>query len=219
MFAHTRPVSWTFIALFLVVQIVFSLVTNFVIFASDVFDPIIKATQGLINITLIANLIGLVLIPGILFLLVARLRPANLGLLPEKVGSGVLVTLLIWGLAQVFGLIAALTLTGEAQISSHWSQSGTPFVLGLLAGQLFGNALLEEIEFRGFLLPQLYHRLRIDDRRRKLALAILLSTLIFTLLHLPNRIAMGYSVADFAPSLAFAALFGFVLCAIYRPEE
>jgi hypothetical protein len=67
-------------------------------------------------------------------------------------------------------------------------------LLGELLGQLFGNALYEEILFRGCLLVQLAlwltPRPQRPDRRAVL-LALVLSQLVFALQHIPNRLAFA----------------------------
>jgi len=59
--------------------------------------------------------------------------------------------------------------------------------VGYLIGQLFGNALYEEIVFRGFLFVQLLlHFNRPVRRRFSFAAALVISQVIFALSHVPN---------------------------------
>ena len=107
--------------------------------------------------TLTANLAGLMLLVVGLLFLVGRLRPRDVGLVPTDLRNGVFYTISSFVLIQV-GVAAASVATG-AGVVNDWIGYGALATVSLLVAQLLGNALLEEIAFRGFLLRQLFRKL------------------------------------------------------------
>ncbi len=91
-------------------------------------------------------------------------------------------------------------------------------VLGGLIGQLGGNALYEEIAYRGFLFPQVWARLaaRWPARPgRALVAALLGSQALFALRHVPIRILQGFDPVDLAISLAMVLAIGVIYALLY----
>jgi membrane protease YdiL (CAAX protease family) len=89
-------------------------------------------------------------------------------------------------------------------------------VLGLLLAQVLGNALFEEVGYRGFLLRQFELRLGwVTGRRRRLAVAAALSLALFALMHVPNRLSAGFAGADLATSVLIALALGVLLTLLY----
>lgn len=163
--------------------------------------------------TLTANLAGLaLLVVGLLFL-VGRLWPRDVGLIPADLRNGVVFTIVSFVLIQA-GVAAASLATGAGLVNG-WADYGIRVTVTLLVAQLFGNALLEEIAFRGFLLPQFYLKLR---RRGvwALVLAAMGSQALFALAHVPNRLWVtgaapaelpGHLLMLFAMGLWFALVY------------
>jgi membrane protease YdiL (CAAX protease family) len=87
-------------------------------------------------------------------------------------------------------------------------------MLGLLAAQLFGNALYEEILFRAVLLDQLVLKLR--DCQWGFLLALVGSQTIFAVLHVPNRLLQGYTFAGMAEGLGLLFLVGLLFALVYH---
>lgn len=210
-FASVRRVGWPLILTFIILKIALSLLINLVIFEQGVFDGIASATDGLINVTLLANLLNLVVLVLLFLFVLARLRPADVGLLWRKLQEGIVFTLLLWALLQLVELVAGLLANGTVTFRNAWTNGNALLLIGLLLGQLFGNALVEEIEFRGFLLPQLFHKFTaqaLQDRPwLRLSLAVLAMAVIFALMHIPNRIAMNESFGDLPLVLILGILF------------
>jgi membrane protease YdiL (CAAX protease family) len=86
------------------------------------------------------------------------------------------------------------------------------FVLTIL---LVGPMLVQELLFRGFLLPQIAGRLRGSDRMR-LAGGVAFSSILFATAHLPKAIA-GYSAsgAELGHALLWWTLAGVVYAILY----
>lgn len=88
------------------------------------------------------------------------LRPTEVGLGWSDLPSAIALVLLVWVAAQVLGRVLGVATAHTVQLNPLWERRGVSGVLGLLLAQVLGNALLEEVGFRGFLMPQLNLRLR-----------------------------------------------------------
>src|SRR5262249_59034559 len=79
-----------------------------------------------------------------------------------------------------------------------WKGLGETAAIGALVAQLFGNALYEEIFFRGVLLRQIYWRLGPEtthlQKFQKVAIALAISQSLFALIHLPILLSGGSSL-------------------------
>jgi len=164
--------------------------------------------------TLTANLIALaLLVLGLLFAR-GRLRPAEVGLRAQGVGAGFAFTAVYFGLLQLALLVFA-SLSG-AEIVNFWTRVG-PLTAGyLLLAQLLGNALYEEIAFRGFLMPQLVLKLQRLGTAAAIVLAVFASQALFALAHVPNRLwVSGLSPADLPGALLPLFLLGLHFALLY----
>ena len=134
-----------------------TLVVNLVFFAGNTFRPLASATGGLLTGSLLVNLVFIGVLIGLIPIGFGRLRLYDLGVIARNVPVGLAYTLGIWGAAQAIHLIAGLVTYGSVSLNRDWSNPG--FMLGMALAQILGNALFEEIAYRGFLFPQLYLRL------------------------------------------------------------
>lgn len=200
---------------FVVAHLALTIIVNLVFFAGNTFRPLASATGGLFTGSLLANLVFIGLLVVLVILRTGGLRPYDVGLIPRHIPLGVLATLGFWGAAQVIHLIAGWLTYGEVALNADWANPA--FMIGLILTQIFGNALFEEIAYRGFLFPQLY--LRLDAARhspaRRLALALLVSQGIFAIAHIPNRIYLGMSSAQIALDLLMLLCWGTIYTLIY----
>jgi CAAX protease family protein len=89
--------------------------------------------------------------------------------------------------------------------------------IGPLVLQLLLFAPPEEIAFRGFLLPQLYLKFRKTCRHSGAALtmAILISQLAFTLMHIPHRMVEHIPPGEIATNLALTGASGILFALVY----
>ena len=199
----TRTVSWGFIGLFLVAHAAWAIAMNLGFRAR---------LPGLDTLT--ANLSGLaLLVLGLLFV-VGRLRPADVGLRARAVGAGLAFTALYFGLLQL-ALLAFASLSGS-EVVNIWAGVGALTAGYLLLAQLIGNALYEEIAFRGFLLPQLFVKFRRRGVTAAIVLAVLVSQSLFALAHVPNRLwVSGLSPADLPGALLPLFLLGIYFAVLY----
>lgn len=190
-------------------------VVNLIFFAGDTFRPLASATGGLLTGSLLVNLVFLGVLVGAIVLRYGRLRLYDLGLIFRHVPIGLSCTVGIWGAAQAIHLIAGLVTYGTVSINVDWANPG--FMLGMVLTQIFGNALFEEIAYRGFLFPQLY--LRVAHLRaqpwRRLGIALIASQGLFALSHIPNRIYLGMTAGEIALDLLLLFGLGILYTLIY----
>jgi membrane protease YdiL (CAAX protease family) len=188
------------------------------LFSSRLLDPIVQANGGLINRTQMGKLPLMLIVVGLVQLGLGKLRAPDLGLVRSRLLAGVVFTAGLWLVVQVVQLACGLAATGTVTAAPEWSQLGVLAITGGLLGQLFGNALYEDIAYRGFLLPQVSAKL--GDRwpgRPLLALVVaLLSTqALFALRHIPIRVLTGYDLADMAASLPITMSIGVLYGLLY----
>lgn len=180
---------------------------------SEVWRPLFDATGGLVYPTLVVGL------PSVaLYLLLARaggLRPRHLGLEAARLPTGVLGTVTIWA---ALSLLAWPLADGPLGWGADW-QTSSLRTGGRLLGQLLGNALVEEVVYRGFFFAQLLLALR--DRglgeRRAALWAALASSLVFAVPHVPNRIMKDeyHGAADVLLDQSKLVVLGAFFCWIY----
>lgn len=185
MFGGTRKANWGLIITVLALHIALSVWINLYGFRAGLLD--VWLFGGLINSTLVANVLLLaVVVVGLLFGL-GRLRPRDVGLYRQQLTTALLGGLITWAISQVVAVVAALY-SGSVSANPLWHDEGGAAIAGYLIGQLFGNALYEEIVFRGFLFVQL--SLHFGSRtlhRSGFVWALVVSQAIFALSHVPNR--------------------------------
>lgn len=216
MFTNTKQVPWKAIAAFLVLDVLIT-VGAVASFTFGLTDPITAATGGLVNATMQVNFIMLLVMVGLVMLGVLHLRPSDVGLVRNNLGVAAFFTLAIWLLVQVTQLIIVVFTTGTIALNPDWAERGFTVMLGALIAQLLGNALYEEICYRGFLLKQVYLKLTALAKRPWLQLitALVLSQCFFAVMHIPVRLYEGLSLGEALQSLVFVLGLGLFFSVIY----
>lgn len=191
------------------------------VFALGWLAPVQRATGGLIDVTLIANLILFaVVVVGIVFGL-GRLRPRDVGLRWERLAPAALATILIWVWMQVAIGVWSLASGQGLAIDPAWARYGALVVLGNTLGQFFGNALYEEMMWRGMALPQFSRRCaRRWPAARGLSMAALIAALVisqglFALRHIPVRVWQGASPGDLPTTIGEVFAIGVIFALLY----
>lgn len=188
------------------------------LFSTDVFTPVVDATAGLVNRTLLGNTLPLLLVVGLLIFYLGGLRTRDVGLVWSQLPIGVAVTAGMWVVVQGIQAVSAWLLNGAVAPASEWSEWGTTAVIGALLGQLFGNALYEELTYRGFLFTQVWLRLRQrwpGSAHRPLIVALLISQALFAARHIPSALAEGMQISDVALDLIRLTVLGILLALLY----
>ncbi|MCS5479938.1 CPBP family intramembrane metalloprotease [Corynebacterium sp. YIM 101645] len=180
--------------------------------------PVTDATAGLINRSLLGNALPLLLVVGILILRLGGLRARDIGLIRAQLPFAIAVTAGIWALVQVIQVGSALLVDGRVQLAAQWSGWGSTAVVGTLLGQLFGNALYEELVYRGFLFTQVLLRLRQRwpaSVHRPWVAALLISQFLFAIRHIPSALAGGMGATDIGLELIRLTVLGILLALLY----
>ena len=215
--ASAAAPTWV-IAVALVLIIIATATLNLVVFARDILTPARETTAGFVTPTLIAN-VGMFLLFVHLFIrYVGRLTYSDIGLQRQHILPALVVTALIWLTIQVVGLVWSIATTGAVYLDTIWQQVPATYVIGRLIGQVAGNALFEETVYRGFLMPQAFHKLQRalhNNLRRRIVAAIVISQLVFALIHIPGRILQGMGPASMGLSLSLVFVLGLLFAIMY----
>jgi len=214
---RTRHSTWPAITVVIVGFAGFALVSNWLLSQGPVrqaLDDLQTTTGGVIGPTFVAGMAALVLVV-LLVLGLAQLRPADVGWHPRLIGPALAIIGAMWVATQGILVVVVTFAGGSLAWHADWRQPG--LVAGILLGQVLGTALVEETVYRGFLLPQLFHKA--SERYRPmvaLAVATLASQLLFALSHLPYHVFMWkheaqelilVQLVSLAIGLVFAAVF------------
>jgi len=210
---NVKEAPWKVILVFLAVSITLASVINLVLFPSPFFDPIDRATGGLVDATLQANILSILAFSLIVFGW-GKLRPKDVGLDTSKLKQGVSLTVLLWIVTQAIALLINW-INGDIHLDPVWSERGVTVVIGWLIAQLLGNALYEEMSYRGFYLSQIYLKLKMKDERQRRTMSVLAMLTLFILSHIPNRIFAGYVLADIPLDFALLFTWGLLFTLIY----
>jgi hypothetical protein len=185
----------------------------------DSFQPLYTTTGGLVQPTLIVNLvlIGVVVVGLILWF--GRLQPRDIGLDLRDLWIGIVITVGTWALMQVTGVIAVLVQGKPLGLNESWTTIGTLAIIGGFVAQLFGNALYEEIVYRAFLVPQFAkkfsYQLPSSTPRTVFVLALLVSQAVFGLIHAPSRLAQGVAIGGLPVTILVPFLIGILFALVY----
>lgn len=183
----------------------------------NIFYFIQESTAGLIWAKLVIYLIMFSVV-ALLFLVIGKLRLRDVGFVPARIPVGLASMLGLWVLFQITVLIVNLLFGEPLRIHPTWnSAEAIAAMFGVLIFYTFGVALYEEIVFRGFLVGQLYHycpSIFIKSGVRT-AYAIVLSSLLFGLGHLPQRLTQGFGLAELPAHALIIAAGGIYLCVIW----
>lgn len=203
--------------IFLIAHFILTAIVNLVFFAGNTFRPLASATGGLFTGSLLANLMFIAVLVAVIILGAGRLRLYDVGLTGRNILPAAGYSLALWGIAQMIHVIAGLLTYGEIRPNPDWTIYGVGFMIGLVLTQIFGNALFEEIAYRGFLFPQLYlHLTRLRNHPwKRFAVALLISQTAFALSHIPNRIYLGMTPTDIAIDLVMLVGWGILYTLLY----
>jgi uncharacterized protein len=180
-----------------------------VLFRSAIVRELAVATGGLAHPTLLAATVTALLVVAVLVNSRTPLR--ELGLRRRDLPRALVVLVVLYGALQL-AIVVAVLLSGERLAAP---QSDASAALGLIIAQLFGNALVEEVVFRGFLFRQLLARARLCGGLGALVVAIAVAAGLFALWHIPLRFHQGYRGLDLIATLGVVALGGVLACYLY----
>lgn len=211
-----RRLSWTVLSFALLLYFVMDYIIAVKIFPTGTLRLLAAPTAGLVSATLLANGFLMLTVLGVLWG-IGRLRLRDLGLRSEDVIVACIVSTAVWLTINLFEIAWAASNHIPLQIDPRWSDRGVGYVMGALLGQVLGNALFEEIFFRGVLFRQLYSRFLSAGQSASSGLlwAIVISQGIFAFAHTPLRIASGMPLADLPGELLLLFVLGSLLALLY----
>ena len=213
---RTRLASPSLLASVLGLYLALNFLTIFVLFPSGVLRVFSRPTAGLVSPTLLANALLVVIIVGVT-LWRGRLGAEDIGLRRTGFASAISLTFLVWLAVNGVQATSALLAPGSLRLNPDWSSSSACRTLGIFLSQLMGNALFEEILFRGVLFQQLrLHLLRRGSQPAvALIMALIVSQMIFAVIHVPLRLSSGMALADLPGELALLFVLGVILALLY----
>ncbi|MFB6129978.1 MAG: lysostaphin resistance A-like protein [Salinigranum sp.] len=184
----------------------------------ELVGPIVEATGGLVHPTLLVYVPFVAVVIWGLILRFGGLRPRDVGLVRRNLPLGVAVTVGTWLLVQATGVGALLASGHPVQINEIWAAMGVLGVIGSFLGQILGNAFFEEVVYRAFLVVQLEKKF---DRwiggapRRAFLLALVVSQVVFALIHVPSRLVQGVPPGSLLGAITVPFLLGVLLALVY----
>jgi membrane protease YdiL (CAAX protease family) len=201
------------------------------LFSVPLIYTIQSATNGLVNGTLLLNILQMCVVIGLILMVFGKARLSDLGLLPQQILPAALVSLLTWVAIHVamigFNVVASLPI----EIRPEFKTIPTAMPqLGVLISQLLGNALYEETFFRGVLLIQLVlwlcpnssisntdgWSISISNATRGwFVVAWIASQLVFSLQHIPNRLQYGAMTGSVLLDVAVLFVAGMLFASIF----
>jgi len=221
-FEDLRKTHWWVIALAVIVDVAFLSFAMLVVlpFFKTSF-PIERFTNGLIQATFVFSLARFLLVAVGVAMLVGGLRARDIGLQWDKLLAGVLAVLGLWIVMQLVGMALGLLGSGKVSLSSIWTPDRLLPIAGELLAQFLGNAFVEELIFRGFLVTQLYLMLKekISSRRWLVIASVLISQLIFSLSHIPQRMVNDYTPLGLLFNLLLVWVYGILFALLYLRTE
>ena len=209
---------WLFV-LVLSADVFMSVLGNQWYIHSGIWKPLYDQTYGLLHPALVGGVVFfLVVICGVL-LGAGRRRPAEVGLEWSKLPAAILYTFVIWVGLQIVLVAWYLSWGQSVAIANGWDGVDTLGKAGALLGQLLGNALCEEIVFRGFLLVQFVLLAQLwwsHQPRTSFVVALFFATLIFAVLHVPfllrpdNYLSLSKLARDLLEIFTIGSIFGWL---------
>jgi membrane protease YdiL (CAAX protease family) len=208
-----KPVAAWILIVAILIQCAWSSFAHFVLFPAGILQSLSNYTGHILHPTFTVNVL-LSICMGFLLCYIGGLRAKDFAIFHKQILPAVGFTLLAWAIIQLSPL-----LSGDALVVDPiWSEQGELMhrFSRFFIGQLFGNALYEELIYRALLISQFTILFRKKCSTTKaLIFAVICSQLVFALLHIPHRIVSGIPfdqmivpVANlFIAGLLFSALF------------
>jgi hypothetical protein len=221
-FECLKETIWPVIVLTVIVDVAFLALAMLVIlpFLRASF-PLERLTNGLIQVTFIFSALRFALVALGVTMLIGGLRAWDIGLAWEKLTAGALVVFGLWIVMQLIGILFGLVVSGQVALSPIWAPDKLTLIAGELIAQFLGNAFAEEVIFRGFLVTQVYLMLKgnISGRGWRVTAAVLISQLIFSLSHIPQRLTGSYTPLSLLLNLLLVWGYGILFAVLYLRTE
>lgn len=208
--------SWPTLAGALILYFALNYLVVFVLFPSGTLGILSRPTAGLVSSTLLANAsMSLVLLVFLKWF--GGLTANDLGLRSNAWIAAIALTVAVWLALNLFQIVWAAIERAPLAVNPDWHRLGTPSTLGRFLGQLLGNALFEEVLFRGLFFQQIsLHLMRGGvPRVRALVFSLVISQAIFAVAHVPLRLSSGMTLGALPAELALLFVLGVMLALLY----
>ena len=134
----------------------------------------------------------------------------------SKIGTGLAATASFWGIMQLVQVGLAVRSGRSIELHGSLAVPGVTFVLGRLVGQLFANALFEEMVFRRFAISQLMgYWERLKPAWFRLILVVIVTQFFFWAFHFPLVLSRGMPVSELISKTDIILTGGFIVTWIY----
>lgn len=214
-FEENKKVSNKFIIMFFVAFTLFTIGIITFIYGRGILDGLMELTKGLVQRALLPNIaIILVFVYGLL-IVYKKLKPRDLGLERGKVLQAAWVIALVILMLQVISAVVNIISYKTIAMGNFWSKVSGGTAFGVLISQLLAVAVQEEIIFRGFLMPQVYLRIKKDNNIVRMGFALIISQGLFAIWHIPIRISSGMSLLSIIISIFTVFMLGVIFALIY----
>ena len=155
---------------------------------------------------------------------IGKEKPTNLGIIASNLPVGIIAFFGLYLLINITLLIINVAVQQPLIWYPYWLYSGSPGLtwdVGSLLGQIFGNVLLEEVFFRGFLFIQISKKFTksMQNSTWGMIIGAVLSNFLFSLLHIPSLIQQGIHGSTMAWTLFLLFGIGIFLTTVYFVTE
>lgn len=212
--ADIRPARPASLAVFVISSIGIALVGMALVATVPQLSPAVLTTQPTPVLALSAAL-RIAVVVGVIMLWLGNLTWKDIGLVWNRLPAGLALTVATWILAQVLAVVGGLVTTGEIREHPTLGLRQLHLTLAALISHVLAVSLLEEVAYRGYLLPQIY--VRFSPRRYGLALggALVLSQGLFALLHIPLLMFAGMATGFLPFAITGVGIMGIAFSLMY----
>ncbi len=208
-----KPVALWILILVIVLQSAWPLFCNFVLYPTGILQSFSRLTGYIVNHVFLTNAIAF-LFAGFLLCYIGGLRSKDFALFSKKILPAVWFTIFAWAIIQ----LSPLAFGYELVVNTTWSEEGmlANKLSRFFTGQIFGNALYEELFFRAMLISQLAILFRKKcSNSKSIIFAIICSQIIFSLMHIPHRIVNDIPVDQMAGNLTALFIAGLLFVTLF----
>lgn len=185
-------------------------------FAKNLYFWISNHTARLITPTLILYLALYFVFIFLILIKNSKLSLKEIGLEKKKLKTGVFVSILFFFLLQIYGVLYSFFAFNKLAVNEVFTQ--WTVVVGYYTELVLGVALFEEVVFRGFLIPQIFLRLK-SNKNSRMVMTLVISQILFSIVHIPVRIVNGIDFTTLMISLAALFVVGLMFSFIYLLTE
>lgn len=180
--------------------------------------PLTEQTNGFATHVLVTNALEFAVLIAVIMVVAGGLRLGDVGVRRRGLLTALLATLVLWGVTQLVMSSLAHLAPGPVQLNPDWMYPMVTYSIGRPLPGLFMAAFVEEVMYRGFLLPQLYHsaaRWGMRTPGRRLLFALVVSQTLFGINHIPAGLVTGLTPGQITGYVLMATGVGVFFSVLY----